>query len=188
MQRENCIHSAIRQDCSGGTWSNDRPNKKIDYRISVSIVRHHCLCLIWSYFWRDFSINTIPQRPLQFTISFACGSCFKHSGAWLKHSGVRLNMDQGHLIDNWMVKFVFSCCVVSKQVEVSTILVPVEWPLASLIPSPPPQLSSLTVWITWRKPGKNYHEMYVTVTSQMLVSEFCSLIPRWTISWERDWN
>ena len=33
-----------------------------------------------------------------------------------------MDMDQGHLINNWTVKFVVSCCVVSKQVEVSTVL------------------------------------------------------------------
>ena len=35
-------------------------------------------------------------------------------------------MDQGHPIDNRMVKFVVSCCVVSKQDEVSTILISVD--------------------------------------------------------------
>ena len=35
-------------------------------------------------------------------------------------------MDQGHPIDNQTVKFVVSCSVVSKQVEVSTILLSVE--------------------------------------------------------------
>ena len=35
-------------------------------------------------------------------------------------------MDQGHPIDNRTVKFVVSCCVVSKQDKVSTILVSVE--------------------------------------------------------------
>ena len=33
----------------------------------------------------------------------------------------------------------------------------------SLVPSPPPQLSSLAVRITRRKPGENYHVMYATV-------------------------
>ena len=37
-----------------------------------------------------------------------------------------MDMDQGHPINNWTVKFVVSCCVVSNQVEVSTILVSVE--------------------------------------------------------------
>ena len=59
------------------------------------------------------------QRPLQFAISFRRVSCFEYLGAWL-------NMDQGHLINSRMVKFVVSCCVVSKQVEVSTVLVSVE--------------------------------------------------------------
>ena len=31
-----------------------------------------------------------------------------------------------------------------------------------LVPSPPPQLSSLAVQITQRNPGKNYHMMYAT--------------------------
>ena len=35
-------------------------------------------------------------------------------------------MDQGHPINNRTVKFVVSCCIVSKQVEVSTILESVE--------------------------------------------------------------
>ena len=35
--------------------------------------------------------------------------------------------------------------------------------LTSLGPSPPPQLSSLTVQIAWRRLGKNYHMMYATV-------------------------
>ena len=64
-------------------------------------------------------MDTDAPRPFQFTISFCHSSCFEHLGA-------QLNMDQGHLIDNRMVKFVISCCVVSKQVEVSTIFVSVE--------------------------------------------------------------
>ena len=32
----------------------------------------------------------------------------------------------------------------------------------SLVPSPPPQLSSLAVRITRRRPGRNYHVMYAT--------------------------
>ena len=43
-----------------------------------------------------------------------------------EHSRGWLNMDQGHPINNQTVKFIISCCVVSKQVEVSTILVSVE--------------------------------------------------------------
>ena len=39
---------------------------------------------------------------------------------------MKLNMDQVHPINNRTVKVVVSCCVVSKQVEVSTILVSVE--------------------------------------------------------------
>ena len=58
-------------------------------------------------------------RPPQFAIYFGSGSCFEHSGA-------QLNMDQSDSIDNRTVKFVISCCVVSKQVEVSTILASVE--------------------------------------------------------------
>ena len=58
-------------------------------------------------------------RPPQFAIYFRSGSCFEHSGA-------QLNMDQSESINNWTVKFVVSCCVVSKQVEVSTILVSVK--------------------------------------------------------------
>ena len=38
----------------------------------------------------------------------------------------QLNMDQSDSINNRTVKFVISCCVVSKQVEASTILVLVE--------------------------------------------------------------
>ena len=53
----------------------------------------------------------------QFAISF-CRSSFEYSG-------VQLNMDQGDLIKNWTVKFVV-CCIVCKQVEVSTILASVE--------------------------------------------------------------
>ena len=33
----------------------------------------------------------------------------------------------------------------------------------SLVPSPPPQLSSFAVRITQRRPGRNYHVMYATV-------------------------
>ena len=33
----------------------------------------------------------------------------------------------------------------------------------SLVPSPSPQLSSLAVRITLRRPGENYHVMYATV-------------------------
>ena len=55
-------------------------------------------------------------RPPQFVGS---GSCFEHSGA-------QLNMDQSDLINNRTVKFVVPCCVVSKHVEVSTILASVE--------------------------------------------------------------
>ena len=53
------------------------------------------------------------------TFSFHRGSCFEHSGAWL-------NMDQVDPINNRTVKFVNSCCVVSKQVEISMILVSIE--------------------------------------------------------------
>ena len=56
---------------------------------------------------------------------------------------------------------------------------------SSLVPSPPPQLSSLAVRITRRRPG---HVMYAAVTSHILVVKFCGLVPRRTISWERDWN
>ena len=59
-----------------------------------------------------------PKSP-QFAIDFCSGSCFEHSG-------VQLNMDQSDSINNRMVKFVVSCCVVFKQVEVSTILASVE--------------------------------------------------------------
>ena len=41
--------------------------------------------------------------------------------------------------------------------------------LASLVPRPPPQLSSLVVRITLRRPGENYHVMYATVTSRELI-------------------
>ena len=54
-----------------------------------------------------------------FKSCFGSGSCFEHSGA-------QLNMDQSDSINNRTVKFVVSCCVVFKQVEVSTILASVE--------------------------------------------------------------
>ena len=59
------------------------------------------------------------QRHPQFAIYFRSSSCFEHSG-------VQLNMSQSNLINNWTVKFVVSYCIVSKQVEVSTILILVE--------------------------------------------------------------
>ena len=62
----------------------------------------------------------MPQDPPpQFIIHFRSGSCFEHSRA-------QLNMDQSDLLNNWTVKFVISCCVVSKQVEVTIILASVE--------------------------------------------------------------
>ena len=62
--------------------------------------------------------------------------------------------------------------------------------MSSLVPSPPPQLLSLAVYTnSWRGPGKkNYHVIYATATSHMLVCKFCSLGPRRTLAWERDWN
>ena len=115
-QRENCINTRRYGKTVAETHGQWPSEKKINYRLSVSIVRHRCLCLLWSSFWRDFSIDTMPQDP----------SNSQSVVAALSTRGMRLNMDQGHLIDNWMVKFVVSCYVVSKQVEVSTILVPVE--------------------------------------------------------------
>ena len=64
-------------------------------------------------------MDTMPQDPPISQSVFFRSSCFEHSG-------VRLNMDRGHLIDNQTVKFAVSYSVVSKQVEVSTILVSVE--------------------------------------------------------------
>ena len=61
-------------------------------------------------------------------------------------------------------------------------------PLTSLIPSPPPQLSSLTVRIKRRGLVKIIMWCMPLSTSHMPVSKFHSLIPRQTISWERDWN
>ena len=55
----------------------------------------------------------------QDAISFHCGSCFEHLG-------VQLNMDQGHTIDNGVVRLGISCCVVSKPIEVSVILLSVK--------------------------------------------------------------
>ena len=46
-----------------------------------------------------------------------------HSSCCFEQSGIQLNMDQSDSINNRMVK---SCCVVSKQVEVSTVLASVE--------------------------------------------------------------
>ena len=94
------------------------PSGNINLQRSVSIFRHCCLCLLWSCIWRDFSIDTMPQPP-QFIIHFRSGSCFEHSRA-------QLNMDQSDSINNRTVKFVVSCCVVSKPVEVTTILASVE--------------------------------------------------------------
>ena len=39
------------------------PSENINVRRSVSIFRHHCLHLLWSCYWRDFSIDTMPQDP-----------------------------------------------------------------------------------------------------------------------------
>ena len=50
---------------------------------------------------------------------FRSGSCFEHSAA-------ELNMSQSDSINSRIVKFDVSCCVVFKQVEVSTILVSVK--------------------------------------------------------------
>ena len=56
---------------------------------------------------------------------------------------------------------------------------------ASLVPSPPPQLSSLAVRIglvkiiTW---------CMLLSTSHTLLLKFFSPVPRRTVSWERDWN
>ena len=63
----------------------------VNNRISVSIFRHHCLCLLWSCFWRDFSMDMMPQDP-----SFRCANYFEHLGVWL-------NMDQGTLIQLLML-------------------------------------------------------------------------------------
>ena len=51
-----------------------------------------------------------PKTPLIYIVMVAALSTRAHA---------RLNMDQGHLINIRTVKFVFSCCVVSKQVEVN---------------------------------------------------------------------
>ena len=88
--------------------------KKINTQIDVSIFRHHCLSLLWTYFWKDFSIDTMPKTP-PICNQFHHDSCFEH--LW-----VRLKMNQGHLINNCTVTFVVSCCVAPKQVKISTIL------------------------------------------------------------------
>ena len=56
-----------------------------------------------------------PKTP----IYFRSGSCIEHSGA-------QLNMSHSDSINNRTVKFVVFCCVVFKQVEVSTTLVSVK--------------------------------------------------------------
>ena len=73
------------------------------------------LKLLLERFWHEYDV----PRPLKLAISFRCGSYFEHSKA-------QLNMDQGQWINNWTVKFVVSCFVVSEQLEISTILVSVE--------------------------------------------------------------
>ena len=55
------------------------------------------------------------RQGFHFAISLCHSSCFENLV-------VQLNMDQGHPINNWTVRFVVLYCVVSKQVEVSTIL------------------------------------------------------------------
>ena len=50
--------------------------------------------------------------------------------------------------------------------------------ITSLVPSPPPQLSSLAVRITQRRPVKIITWCMPLSTSRMLVCKFCSLVPR----------
>ena len=64
------------------------------------------------------SIRCPKTSPIH-NIFWYSGSCFEHSGA-------QLNMGQSNSINNRTVKFVVSYRVVSKQVEVSTILASVE--------------------------------------------------------------
>ena len=65
-----------------------------------------------------FSIDTMPQDLPNSQCIFIAVAAFEH---W----GVQLNTNQFDSINNQMVKFVVSCCIVFKQVEVSTILVSV---------------------------------------------------------------
>ena len=51
-----------------------------------------------------------------------------------------------------------------------------EWEHSSLVLSPP-QLLSLAVRITWRRPGENYHVIYTTIDIHTLVTKFVALYP-----------
>ena len=64
-------------------------------------------------------MDTMPQDPSNWQLVFvAVAALSTRERGW--------NMGQGHRINNRTVKFVVSCCVVSEQLEVSTILVSVE--------------------------------------------------------------
>ena len=43
---------------------------------------------------------------------------------------------------------------------------------------------SMEVQIVQRRPGENYYMMYATVTSHMLVIQFCNIVPMQTVYWE----
>ena len=121
--------SAIPQDCSGGTWylvyqngactlfpadaRNDKMTVRKNQSLDKCIYFHTDVCAFSEAVFEEIlaSIRCPKTPPIR--------NQFQRLGA-------RLNMDQGHPITNWMVKFVISCFVVSKQVEVSTILVSVE--------------------------------------------------------------
>ena len=67
-------------------------------QINVSIFRRHCLT--------EISASMPCLKTPSFHHQFCYGSCFEHIG-------VRLNMDQGHRINNQTVHFVISSCAVS---------------------------------------------------------------------------
>ena len=85
-----------------------RLSEKTHTQINASTFRHHCLHFLWSYFWRDFSINKMPQ---DLSISQSLYATVAALSTWW----CSWNTDQGHPINNWTVRFVVSYCIVSKQ-------------------------------------------------------------------------
>ena len=111
-QRENCVNirrysKSVSEAEVRGTWST-----KNDARALCHIVCANC-AFSEAAFGEDSA--WIRCRSPQFEINFRSGSCFDHSRA-------QLYMGQADSINNQTVKLVFFYCVVSKQVEVSTIL------------------------------------------------------------------
>ena len=88
----------------------------------------------------------------------------------------RLNMDQDHPINNRTVKFVVSCCVVSKQVEVSTILASVESPYRPLA----------TCWCLSRCLCVEY--VVLEILHDIVRAHLLMLLINQLLIWKETWN